>query len=470
MILKEHPLNAPIELKGFWWLPYSKEETDPVPGTLTLSPNEGLRLQLQGGLDAKINRKYVKPLPLIHGNCTDQYVTLEDSYPIHTSYAPTSDMEAQESIIVSSRAYLGALFDSKEEVLFDRIAVQIHNLGDWLWNTDAIDVKRILSRRTHIVRITQPKSFMYKLEEDQSIGFSYSAEGPHWDISQGSVKAKITPHLLFESPSPKTLGELLQEVRHFQNLLIMMIGVPCPVISVEARRYDENPPADALESYSRRVVVIYKSRQAQSLSATIHPTRMILRFSDVSEDLEDWLRTWYALDENIRVIQDLYFNTRTHDEMLIENRFMHLIQALESYHRLRFDSSVMNKRDYSCKVRKLLRHADGDEFKRLARHALNFGNRKSLFERLVELSDNYGRVLTGNLGANRDQFLRRVTNTRHYRTHFDPRSKRDILNANEMLHAYRLLRIMMEVCFFIEIGMDTNDAQELMSSKAKYFI
>jgi hypothetical protein len=226
-------------------------------------------------------------------------------------------------------------------------------------------------------------------------------------------------------------------------------------------------PAGAFE---RLVSVVYQPREALGQGRTIHPSEMVFTYDDIAAKFGQYMSNWYSINENMRVVQNLYFSTLYESHMLIDNMFMQLIQALESFHRLKFDSRAMDEEEYKFKMKALLENVPDGEFKRLASEALAFGNHKPLKQRLIELADRYGRVLTRAYGTGRDDFLDKVKRTRNYRTHFDPKSKKDVLEGPELNHAYRLLRIVMEACFMVEMGMDAEEAQDKLSEKADYFV
>ena len=297
----------------------------------------------------------------------------------------------------------------------------------------------------------------------------YSSAGLNWNIYDGELSATVSPSFYYEEATDLSFDQAWAGVYRFQHFLTMAIGSPCHITKIagsRSRKDDEGQSQDI----SRSISILHQPRESLGDGRPLHPSEMIFTYDYISANFEEYMSNWYSADENMRVIQNLYFSTRYDAGMFVDNMFMYLIQALESFHRLRFESRVMVEEVYKSKTSDLLRDIPKDDFKRLAGQALVFGNTKSLYDRLVELADLYGRVLTGFYGAGREDFLRKVTRTRHYRTHFDPDGKKNTLDGSELLQAYRVLRIMMECCFLVELGMDHDTAQTLQSKKADYFV
>jgi hypothetical protein len=465
--LSEYVLHKPFHLEGMWWVPlHDSAPPDKKAGTLSFSPDNGLTLSLHGGLDTDPTALSARPIPIVLGKVPGAVVTLQDCFTVHASFGIS--MEAHESSMWAARAFIGAHFDTPDEIRFERVSATLEHLGAWLW-TKAFDIRHDWSSRTHTVTMKPPEPVVVPLPNGGKAGIAYSSAGPNWDISEGRVAAQVTPHFVYHPPEPSSIDLLWKEIRHFQHFLSMAVGCPCAMTSISGLRTplsaepNENPLA-------RTVAVIFKPRELPGGNRPKHPAQMVFSFAEIEPSLEKYLAKWYSADEDLRVVQNLYFSTRYETHMLIDNMFLHVVQALESFHRLRFNRSPMDHIEFKAKARELLEPLPQGEFRNLAGRALAFANELSLYDRLVELADKYGRVVTGAYGAGRDDFLRKVKKTRDYHVHFDPEDKKGILEGAELLHAYRLLRVVMEACFMAEMGMETTEVLHRLSEKADYFV
>lgn len=462
-------LDLKAEFRGFWWIPETTDEMNKVAGVLTFTPGEGLYLLLQGGLDSEENRQEMNPISIILGEFNEGKITLENCNPTLISFGLSSEQEVRESKIYVSRAFFGGHFTSTDDILFDSMYVQMRHLGSWLWNTSAIDVEYKKEPHRQTIRINPPTTIRYEIDEGICIGIAYSQEGPNRNIAHGNMNVTLTPHVIYEATNPFRLDDGLSELIHFRNFLSLGVGQPCPIFSIEGiirgEESDDHP-----DSYPRRIRVLFESLSAQSSSQDVHPHQMIFTYNAFSDQMQSLIEKWYLMDENLRIVLNLYFSTRFFKDMFVESQFMYLIQSLESYHRLKFESKVMDKEDYSRNTKLILQNTPDGIYKKLAEQALNFGNRKTLFERLVELTNKYGQNIFVEYCLDKEEFLRRVTKTRHYRTHFDPKRSRNVFEPNEMGRAYRILRILMEVCFLVELGFESDEAQGMILAKSKYFV
>ena len=62
--------------------------------------------------------------------------------------------------------------------------------------------------------------------------------------------------------------------------------------------------------------------------------------------------------------------------------------------------------------------------------------------------------MAGGTSKDRDRFIRKVTATRNYRTHFDQRLEGEAAHWEELYRISQKLRALVEVCLMGEIGFD----------------
>ena len=405
------------------------------------------------------------PIPIVLGEASGKPLTLQDCITTHrTGGFGDEGVEPRESTLWAFRAFIGSHFGSPDQIRVERISAGIQHVGSFM-RSRAFDIERDWKQRTHTVKMRTPDPIMCDLRDGGRIGIAYSTTGPNLNIHEGELTANVSPRVVYQAPDDMPFEKAWPQVERFQDFITMATGRPCHILSIGGLRSKEESAA-ASPAHRRRISVIYQPRDALPSGRPVHPSEMLFRFEEISASFSEYMANWYAADEDMRAVQNLYFSTRYATNMFLENRFMHLLQALESFHRLTFESTLMDDREYKRRASELLQGIADDNFRGLAGEALAFGNRKPLFWRLSELADRYGQVLTDVFGSEREEFLHRVKRTRNYHTHFDPKGKKDILEGRELVQAYRLLRIMMECCFLVELGMDPERANSLLADKA----
>jgi hypothetical protein len=97
-----------------------------------------------------------------------------------------------------------------------------------------------------------------------------------------------------------------------------------------------------------------------------------------------------------------------------------------------------------------------------------FGNELPLRQRLEQMYDASVEIIEP-LGINRDEFVRRVKNTRHYLTHLDPRGReKAVLAAEGQYRLARILDYMLKAFLMNELGIAWSALAGLFNRNSAY--
>ncbi len=119
------------ELAGYWWLP---EQSDaPLAGTLILSEEDGVKLNLMGFFGSKLELHGIEDMPehpIVLGVIQNgKEVTLEDTHAIGMNMSfpgfPTLNLSAKA-------AYVGGHFGNEDELRFHEARLETNHLLGWI--------------------------------------------------------------------------------------------------------------------------------------------------------------------------------------------------------------------------------------------------------------------------------------------------------------------------------------------------
>jgi len=148
-----------------------------------------------------------------------------------------------------------------------------------------------------------------------------------------------------------------------------------------------------------------------------------------------------------------------------------LAQAIESYHRRLYGGEYMLCDDYKDVYDTLMDAIPdyvGNDHKQSLRGRIRYGNEFSFRTRLKKIFENLGENVTSTLIADKNSFINKVVNMRNYLTHYD-KSLEDKVNKDEDLHLLTIkLKFIMEVCFLLELGIQSNKIEEFISRDRRY--
>jgi hypothetical protein len=166
-----------------------------------------------------------------------------------------------------------------------------------------------------------------------------------------------------------------------------------------------------------------------------------------------------SASESIHEVMNLVFGIIHSADFYLDLRFLAAVQALEVFHRRRFDSVEMLETTYDKRVATIRERVNG----RLGRwvvQKLRGHNTKPLKQRMSEV---YGRVapVMDELVGSRDAFLDDLRNTRNYYTHRDDGSVQTYAEGSDLHDLFQAAMTMLKACLLREAGFSAERCRDL---------
>jgi hypothetical protein len=416
-----------LSFNGDWYLP--NEPENKASGILTFEQGKDIELQfhnysplkLEGIIDIILGESYNGAL-----------LTLVRS-------SAFSWRAGGVKKISSSYLIKGAHFKSLEEIVFNELQVCYNNLKPFMM------ISGIKSENgfPHIKNVVYEKPEAITFEIDELVSgeidfFQTYSINPHKvhinDESIFVVKSK-EKELYFED-----LIEYLYKFQHFLALAAQSATYP---YSISLRGKHD-------------ISLHYQISSVRPLDEALEMGDFYFIYPMIEKVFKTSIKKWFDAYNDIESIILLYMGELyAHDRRVNSNRFLNIVSALESFHRIRrpLEMKKINPSDYE-KIREEIILNVPDKHHEFLNVLLDHGNQISLHERLESLIKEFNTKIFSNVFTDSSAFIKKTKDTRNYYTHFDPKGKSKILKGTELTNYYFKLKIFLLTILLQEIGFD----------------
>lgn len=401
-----------MEDDGLFWLP---EEPDRrVAGHLRLDRDAGGELVLIGKFgdpsdftDDDEPERY----PRILGVAGKRTFTLEDCLIINSTFMSVS---GESRRLVIARALIGAHFGHDEELRFTAIAVETNHLHEWVGRSG---LER--SMQTEGNRLTGAQ-LNYKLPDTESVeiengqlslGFTYAWSGDDLKrtvLDQGSF-LKLDMQEMVDLD-----GDLMEFVGAVRDLITIGVDSPSETSAIHLWHPDLIDNLDGQE-VQRSINLWFKRGGNAKIKERILQHQMLFSYRQVGGI--SGIANWLSVYQRYRPVLGALMGSRYVNNMFTENRFQNMVNAAETFHRLRFSNQLRPKREYRAFRRSLVEYVP-EEHRSWLSEQLQFGNEPRLKTRLKEMAE-YAGTPFAVLVADTEKWCETVKAIRNRLTHRD---------------------------------------------------
>lgn len=414
----EYSLFDDFELQGFWWLPDSPDRK--VPGTL-FRKNQQLRLELLGELVQVplAERGKVKPPPKPEiilgqtvgaGYCT-LFKAIETGFSLHF-------MEVSTTCYIAQMLFIGVGYTSPSDLAFTSVETSHTSMEQWMcyrtlghdmpqWQGDVIEAK------------AEYRSFPKMRFEIPASGAVISIEPGYASTGTShSLNMKHTALLGVELNGDRSLGRYLDVLTACRNLLALFVGAPIYARSITVEGEEIEPHPGYRKTPRARV---YFSQGQDAKEAEVAAHEMLVTYPSVQAQFGAILNNWLSKADELQTVCELYFGHLYNKGTFLRFRFLSLVQALESYGRLRHDSLE------------------------------KIGPLKDVLQPVIgSLTGPAIKLVTSDV----DRFLQELIATRNYLTHYLKKYEAKALRGTELYLLNERLHLLLTILLFKEAGLD----------------
>ena len=479
-----------FEYKGIWWLPENPEEQ--IYGTIRFTPSEGAVLDLMDSFrDTQTKARIGSHEEIIIGRSSDEKdITL---YKCRLK----SYSGSQESSFHAGVVFIGAHFQKPEDIKFKSIDVRYSHLDEWT-NISGFDIQGSFGEEV-VIKYKLPEPIKASINGDCEICIFIRAEYPSHNVVQKEANIKQRTYIKIKTSEEKSFEEYEKIMYRIQNFLSLGVWKPVYPLTIEG-----------ITEANKEVEISYELIEIPKASKTLLPENMLFTFKDISDRFDVFLRNWFkqAKPSELKPTHDLYFGTLYIPLMYREPHFLSLAQAVESFHRRKYEGIYLVYKKKLCiwnkvpgnddeKLRQSLLHEIGipwagsakihktndnsicisngvnsakieiDRKKREATLTTDAGKsfdlkvkEISLEERLREIFNEYQHEIPGPFIRDKSDFINKVVATRNYLTHYDENLKKRAASGNDIFRLILELKILLEICLLNELGFSSKEIED----------
>ena len=455
-----------FEYNGIWWLPEQADKT--VPGTLKFDPKEGAFLDLIGSFK-DITQLHISLEPkIILGFAEGKKITL------YKCYESGSHLNLPGFLSTSfwvSVVFVGCHFAKEEEVIFDSLSLNYSHLAEWTWITGfnrKIEQEGDKDSAKFHVSYSLPDKVEAKINK-LSISLVHSFKEGGDGIEE--VILKQTTFVKIEPETPLHIEDYQRNILyHIQNFLSLGIGQAVYPLAIKGRNNNCKMELQDKKVVYDDISIFYSNKNFPAQSKRLHPLEMFFAFGDIAPDFEKYLNAWFSKTEFLGPVYDLYFAILYSPKMYLQFEFLSLVQALEAYHRRKYEGKYVTDDDYKeiyATLTSAIPQNLDVSFKTSLKEKVKYLNDFSLRKRLKKIIDDLGDIARI-LIKSPEALIEDIVNTRNYLTHYDKSLEGKEKNGNELYILVERMKFLLEMCFLLEIGMLADRIKILIDRNRRY--
>jgi len=460
-------LAEKFKIGGYWWLPGTPEKR--IYGQLIYRPENVTELELEGSFKESLKDtfEYISS-PLIYGETTNGIsCTLVDAHEKPQTVHSSGNIA---SIFFCNKLFIGKELLDPDNALFESALVQFSDFSTWLshnpFNVKYPDTKS--SRRVYNVSYTMPNLITTPVKSiNASIKFEPSI------TSGGENQAHKLVHsdeIRFIPKRKRDLKWYLDIIQKFRIFLSMLIGEPVNPISIRLctkRRKLPHLGNKLYREYLDFCAPHYQSRKRRQL----HYPDILFPYPLIQKDFGKHLSNWYLKSGELKTSFQLYFGVLLQTDMPLEFRYLALIQAIESYQRLKKPNRYMSPRAYEpikSRLIKAISDTVTSDHRAALKARIKYGYEYSLRKRLNIILTLIPKSLQKKITNNDPKFVDKVVTTRNYLTHRDDSDKINVLDTKGILHASESLKLLLLILFLVEIEVDAMKIEHVILTNWRF--
>ncbi len=404
--MTESALNESHDWTGEWWLPDDPEKK--VPGVLSYSPENGLRLRLIGGWDYHVTRPgkngstivtdSLQRWPMVLGTGDGKAITLLSASVVTArSFGFGSVFGAPEKLeLRADTALVGVYMEAPNEVAFTAASANVEGLTVWSRRTGIKETHHwgsgpdTVSGEIQLTRLSPLTVDVGPL----TVKLSHFSWQPYSDRSRAETLTRVRESEVIrfehaESQSLEYWTDLLDGVADLMSLSTLRA---CGIISMRVyfpSKPDDWPEEHPMQGHPHEVTVFKVGVVKPKPDAKAIELRdYVLTLDDIP--FEELIPRWLDVRDTFAAARSMILGLRYVRTGYIETRVVTAVAAAESMHRALDPAPPIPPEEFK-QIRKTLLQAVPPERKSWLADRLNeHSNVPTLKQRLLELVERVG--------------------------------------------------------------------------------
>jgi len=365
-----------------------------------------------------------------------------------------------------NRIITGHLFEDGEDLTFDRCSIAFDQLPTWVHRSG---VQVSLQTQTPDISASPDKitiEFTPLQDEIAQIGDEILRLSSTWTLGGNNITQTYLnqgTYLELKYPAAQPLDTILDDVKHFQDLLTL--ATAAPTVPEEITLWREDIVRELPSGEQRPQAMDYYAGQLAErvrLDAPQSSGKVLFQFNDIGG--LPTVAQWVKVAREYRTVLGSLLSIRYAAGLYVENRFNNVISAAESLHRLRFPNEVMPDEKFQQIISEILSDVRKSR-QRWLKYKLKYTNEPRLWDRLDGLVQ-YAGAAFAILYDDLKSWITVVTESRNRLTHHDKERAIDF-QSGDLYFLTESVFVLVMLCMFRECGVGDdvlNSVQPLKSA------
>lgn len=416
-------LMEPFEYEGIFWEPSAPERI--IAGRLSFQPSDGLTLDLVGSFDdlpeAFSQAKQITPRRIV-GAAGGKQVTLHHCLVTNVSLDGPGLLRQRFYVFMLLE---GAQFTADDDLSFESVMVGFDQLPQWIGQspftvTVESEQPNDLTSATKLTFTTDLPKDKSEVTDDIEVRLTHT-----WTIGGNRVteiKSSVHPILGLKYKERRALTDILMDVDGLQDLVSLAVDATAVPNNIELRRSDLVFAASP-DKHIEVPIILRWRRITDDARTTGRPANNTVFFAFNQVNGLEAVARWISVSRRYRLVLGLMLTIRYSPRLYAENQFSNLIQAAETFHRMRFSNELISASEYKSQKRKLvgvIKSMIGPRIGEWLKEQLAYGNEPRLSHRLAELADYAGEGFSALVNDVND-WTRATVRLRNRMIHYDPK-------------------------------------------------
>ncbi len=395
---------------GNFWLPANPE--DKLSGTLTISESGEAELEV-AGVFGGLKKMFDNDLNIERLNGV---LEGEGSVTLDKCHYKTKNLALQgisRSLLHVNRVFIGAHYKDGEDIKFSSLKFSLEGFDEWL-SISGIKTKHDQNFRNVSIKFRAPKEIRIKLTGDIDLLFTFE-----WTFPGASnvTEAKINQRSFVKLESKKLMKfeDFTRLAFRLNNFFCFATDETVTFTSFIGTSYEIKEKRADLE-VEVPIKIIYPSLPFSKTAPDVQRNKILFRYNQVAKKLGKILTKWLDAYERYEPAFNLYFASTSDAHEYLENKFLSLAQAIETFHRRTSEETTMPGTEFDELVAQLLLTCPQSR-KEWLEGLLKYANEISLRKRLKKMIDPFKSYFGS--ARDREALVGNIVNTRNYLVHYD---------------------------------------------------
>ena len=440
-----------FEYSGVWWLPSDRDRR--IPGRLRFSQREGATLELDGSFtdDPEIKEMFN---PAVVNGVSSNGVEITLHRCIGREWRSYHPADTYTSTLYAHEVFEGVHFERHEDISFKYLSVSYSHLNEWL-GVSGFDIRR--ENDGISIKYKTPDSIPVFISSDLVLFIVFLTSYSPFALTKVDVNQQA--RIMIAPAQEKSFDEYRDIVHRIQDFLTLANMEPVYPSFIQGETESKREIVGGQVFYPK-IKIFYQLAFSPQAPGRFEP---LFAYKAISDKFESLLQNWFGKAKQLEPVYELYFGSIYNPHMYLQQRFLCVAQALESYHRRTMQNYELPEDKHSRRITEIL-EAVPTKYKKWLTRKLKYSYEPDLQRRLRELLDSQSAGISEFIG-DRKSFIDKVVTTRNYLVHYDPGLEAKVAKGKELHDITRRLKLIVEVCLLKELGFSSNEVEVLLPAK-----